>query len=137
MRAMHRIAPWRSTVYWDAWNLGTESLFAGRRGSYQRMRLEDLLTAPASTLNHVVSALPGGTGVSFPSVSDHAVELHPTHAFSGNPSRFETGRVQLRSDAPWRQGLGRFQSSIVTMLAWPLMRRYGYLSQPISPTNSV
>jgi hypothetical protein len=127
VRTMRRIGPLKSTIYWNAWNLGAESLFAGRCDGYQRMRFEEFLEAPASVLSRLISALPGGTGASLPSISDRTIELHPTHAFSGNPSRFETGPVQLRSDEAWREGLGRLEKSIVMTLAWPLMRRYGYL----------
>ena len=126
-RKMRRIAPWRHALHWDAWNLGAEVLFTGDRKRYQRVYFEEILASPVSRLKQVIAALVGGEDVSLPFISDHEVELRPTHSISGNPSRFETGRVELQRDTKWRRGLKPREKLVVNALTWPLMRRYGYL----------
>ncbi|HET6531050.1 MAG TPA: sulfotransferase, partial [Actinoplanes sp.] len=58
--------------------------------------------------------------------SDTAVELTAQHTVSGNPVRFTTGRVVLRRDEAWRTELPIGQQRAVSLLAYPLLRRYGY-----------
>jgi hypothetical protein len=44
----------------------------------------------------------------------------------GNPSRFVTGPVEIRSDDEWESNLKRRDSAVVTALTLPLLRFYGY-----------
>jgi hypothetical protein len=57
--------------------------------------------------------------------SDSA-ELGASHTIGGNPMRFSTGRLSLRTDEAWRREMApaaRLQVSALT--AWPLVS-YGY-----------
>ena len=57
--------------------------------------------------------------------SDSA-ELGASHTIGGNPMRFSTGRLTLRTDEAWRREMppvARLQVSALT--AWPLAN-YGY-----------
>jgi len=126
-RRMRRIAPWKHALHWDAWNLGAEILFSGDGKRYQRAYFEEILASPFPRLTRMVSSLVGKEEVSLPFITDHSVELRPTHSISGNPSRFETGRVELQRDAAWRRGLKPREKLVVEALTWPLMKRYGYL----------
>jgi hypothetical protein len=47
----------------------------------------------------------------------------------GNPLRFAHGRQQVRADEAWRTGMARKTRSIVVLVTWPLLLRYGYLRQ--------
>jgi hypothetical protein len=113
-----------STAMWAARNLGAEAL--RRRlpeDRFIQIRYEDLVSAPARTLEDVNSML----GLPTP---EHAVEseilLRPNHTVAGNRTRFLEGPVALRRDEEWRDGLSAAHRRLVTALAAPLMGRYGY-----------
>ena len=40
--------------------------------------------------------------------------------------RFTVGRVDIRRDQRWEQGLSRRDRTLVTALTWPFLLRYGY-----------
>ncbi len=92
-----------------------------------RVRYEDLVEHPLRELERVEALvgeqLPAG-GPEF--LHGREVELAPTHIVSGNPIRFNTGRVALRQDTAWRQALPVSNRRIVEAVTWPLRRRYGY-----------
>ena len=48
------------------------------------------------------------------------------HTAGGNPSRFETGSVDIRPDDDWRYQMPGRRRPYVTALTWPLLVRYGY-----------
>ena len=78
-----------------------------------------------------VAEILGGLGLEsapLPFVSDHEVELETTHAMAGNPSRFSLGIVPLRLDVAWEESQSASERRLVTALTWPLLQRYGYLS---------
>ncbi|WP_283135404.1 sulfotransferase [Rhizohabitans arisaemae] len=128
---MTRWPPLRTGIHWLVENLAFELL--SRRGvPVTPVRYEELLRAPRATLAHLAGKLGlrcddgaldfVGTG--------HA-ELSVAHTVSGNPLRFRTGRVDLRSDQAWRSRLPRLQRATVTVLTWPLLSRYGYRGSPL------
>lgn len=60
-------------------------------------------------------------------LDDDGVTLAQTHSLGGNPMRYQTGRIPLRIDTAWRSGLTRRDRLTVTVIAWPMLWRYGYL----------
>ena len=52
--------------------------------------------------------------------------MGPVHALAGNPSRFKDGPIEIRRDDRWKTDQPRGQRAIVSLLTWPLLRRYGY-----------
>jgi hypothetical protein len=94
--------------------------------SYRRVRYEDLIARPAATLNALFAHLgleqSGGDIVS----PRGEVELALDHTVSGNPLRFRTGLTLIRNDDAWQQAMPRSQQRLIRLLAWPLLRRYGY-----------
>jgi len=63
-------------------------------------------------------------------ITDERVELAVNHTAAGNPMRFKTGTLPLRVDEAWREGLAPRDRRLVTSVAWPMLRRYGYLDDP-------
>jgi hypothetical protein len=57
-----------------------------------------------------------------------AVEMRVNHTASGNPARFQQGKITLWADTEWRDKLHRRDRALVTALTWPLLLRYGYLN---------
>ena len=53
------------------------------------------------------------------------VELGTDHTASGNPTRFERGRLTLRADTEWKKSLPTRHRLIVGVLTTPLRQLYG------------
>jgi sulfotransferase family protein len=123
---MPRYSPARAAVLWAANNTLFDLL--GRLGTpVFRLRYEDLLAAPSLVFGDVLRylGLPAGEEALRFLHSDSA-ELGASHTIGGNPMRFSTGRLTLRTDEAWRREMppvARLQVSALT--AWPLAN-YGY-----------
>ena len=111
---------------WMRWNLAIEAMWQDHPG-YRFVRYEDFITEPVATVAEILGGL-GLESAHLPFVSDHEVALEPTHAMAGNPSRFSLGVVPLRLDAAWKETQSASERRLVTALTWPLLQRYGYLS---------
>jgi hypothetical protein len=122
---MSQHPPARSAKLWLVWNLTAEMIWARRPGRYLRLRYEDFTDRPRETLEKVVRLILDEVPP-LPFVSDFEVNLTRSHSMAGNPSRFETGTVAIRRDDSWRQQLPPSTRRLVTLLTWPLARRYGY-----------
>lgn len=92
-----------------------------------RLRYEDLVRDPDTALHRVArfahTPLPAGALHFLDGGSAH---LEPNHTADGNPMRFTTGRIEIRADEAWRQGLPAHHRRSVERLTWPLRRFYGY-----------
>lgn len=122
---MERRGAARSAALWNVWNVTTELLWAGEPTRRHRLRYEELTAAPAAELRRVL-ALVDKADVPLPGVDDDAATLAVTHTVAGNPSRLVSGRVEIRADDEWREGLGRLDRAEVTSLTAPLLLHYGY-----------
>jgi len=122
---MSQHPPARSAKLWLVWNLTAEMLWARRSGRYLRLRYEDFTDRPRETLEQVVRLILDEVPP-LPFVGDFEVDLTRSHSMAGNPSRFESGTVTISRDDTWRQQLPPSVQRLVTLLTWPLARRYGY-----------
>jgi hypothetical protein len=77
-----------------------------------------------------VLALVGRGAEDNPVTEDGHAELGPNHTVTGNPNRFERGRVSLREDRRWHDSLPAPRRAAATALAWPLIGRYDYSRKP-------
>ncbi|SDJ52025.1 Sulfotransferase family protein [Nonomuraea maritima] len=125
-RPMTRWGPARTALHWWAQNAALE-LLPGRGARVTRVRYEDLVARPGSTLEALARELElGEPDLSF--VEGRSAWLGPSHTASGNPMRFHVGRVELRRDDAWRAE-PRTARRLVDVLTWPLRARYGYAGQ--------
>jgi hypothetical protein len=122
---MTRFSAAHSSLLWDGMNAAAEMLRTNSPGGYLRLQYEDLVTAPKTTLESVLHLVGANTEQS-PLLHGNKVMLGPVHGFSGNPSRFGRGEVDLRPDDEWRSKLNRAHWFLVTLLTAPLLVRYGY-----------
>jgi hypothetical protein len=122
---MSRHPPARSAKLWMVWNFTAEMIWGRRAGRYLRLRYEDFTAYPRETLEQVVRLVLEDVPP-LPFTGDSEVNLTQNHSMAGNPSRFKTGPVTIRRDDTWRQELPRPTQRLVTLLTWPLARRYGY-----------
>ena len=54
------------------------------------------------------------------------ISLSVDHTVSGNPSRFRTGKIELRPDEEWKVKMRGADKNIVLALTAPLLLTYGY-----------
>src|SRR6266536_3190279 len=104
---------------------GAEAVARAHREASLRLRYEELTADPRGSVARILALL--GRPAANPVREDGTVEVGENHTVTGNPDRFRRGTVALREDRAWRQGLPRPQRLAVTVLALPLLARYGYL----------
>jgi hypothetical protein len=87
-----------------------------------RVRYEDFVRDPAAELSRI-------TGEAAP-FSGRDLTMGENHIVAGNRSRFTRGAIQLREDAEWVEKLPARDRRTITRLTRPLLRRYGYPTDP-------
>ncbi len=132
---MPRKSTLNSTLQWAARN-GCTDLFLGPRDEVMRMRYEDFLIDPRSSVAEIV-AWAGEGGAELPFTDSHTAVLDRViHSVFGNEVRFANGPVTLRADNRWRQHMAPSEVRKVKTITWPLRRRYGYTAdRPDSPVE--
>ncbi len=113
----------RSALLWSASNLLSDYLQVSARGSFVRIRYEDLTRDPSSCLGDIGRLL-GDSAV--PDVIGKSVELKSSHNLSGNPMRMKSGATELREDARWKTDMRWWHKALVSAFTAPLLARYGY-----------
>ncbi|WP_433021599.1 sulfotransferase [Kribbella sp. CA-294648] len=123
-RSMDKYTALQSAVLWTVHNLAFEVL--RRRGvATRQVRYEQLTAGPRRTLAGILSWL-DLPAAELPFAADGSVMLEASHTVAGNPMRFQTGRLELRTDDAWRSRLSGSHRRQVTAVTWPLLLRYGY-----------
>ncbi|MQA94591.1 MAG: sulfotransferase [Streptosporangiales bacterium] len=118
-----RSAP-NSTLHWLGFNLTAEAVARAHPDTALRLRYEDLVRDPRAAVAQVLGLL-GHPGPN-PVAPDGGVELGGNHTVTGNPNRFARGRTPIEEDRRWHGALPPRQRATTTLLALPLLRRYGY-----------
>ncbi|RFU39904.1 sulfotransferase family protein [Actinomadura logoneensis] len=113
-----------STLNWAGFNLAAEAVGRAHRADALHLRYEDLVRSPRAAVGDILRLI-GHPGPN-PVAADGTVELGGNHTVTGNPNRFGRGRTVIREDRRWHTGLPRPQRAATTLLALPLLRRYGY-----------
>lgn len=132
---MPRYRPSVAALEWDRANALLH--LASRRGRRVQVRYEDLVDAPAATLPPLLEAIGHPTdGLDLDFVGEASVELLSGHTVSGNPIRFEVGRVALVRDEEWREAMPWRQRALATSLTLPLLVSYGYLGRRRAPRRA-
>ena len=72
----------------------------------------------------------GSLNVDF--IRRHGTDVGVNHIVAGNPIRFLKGRVEIRPDMVWQEGMRWRDKALVTALTWPLLLKYGYLGRRTS-----
>lgn len=132
---MRRHGTAASTLSWSFWNAAIEMLRRSDHAESKRLRYEDFVVDPRRAIQTIVDMV--GEDVSeLPFVDGKTVRLSGNHTISGNPSRFSTGTVLLKSDDDWIREQSLKDRMIATSLAAPLLHRYGYRLRPRQPVAS-
>jgi hypothetical protein len=122
---MVRFSPAKSSALWDSWNASAETLWRRVPDRYLRLRYEDFVADPRECFEKIL-ALVGEPDAGPPLVGEREVKLGVSHTVSGNPNRFETGAVELRTDREWTSRMKPRDKALVTVLTLPLLKHYGY-----------
>jgi Sulfotransferase family len=126
---MEQIGPAKSAVLWDVWNLAGGILFKGGPDRYLRLRYEDFVADPPTTVRRIL-AMVGMEDAELPFVNGNEVRTTPNHSVAGNPDRLRHGAITLRSDDRWRNAMTARNRRLVSVLTSPLLLRYGYPLRP-------
>ena len=122
---MVRFSPTKSSALWDSWNASAETLWRHTPERYLRLRYEDFVSSPRESFEKILH-LVGEPDAEPPLVGEREVKLGVSHTVSGNPNRFETGAVELRTDREWISKMNPRDKALVTALTFPLLKHYGY-----------
>lgn len=122
-----------ATLRWDVLNLGAEVVLR-TVAPHRRLQLryEDFAAAPMAAVDRV-SALAGGPAAETVFLDERTVQAPDGHALSGNPARSRTGPIEVRPDRGWRTDQRTADRWLATVVAAPLLPRYGY---PLRPSSS-
>jgi hypothetical protein len=126
----------RNAIYWSYSNLLAGHAQRLHR-NYLFLRYEDFIRQPSRWLEEICAVL----GVEEPNLSflvKGRVRLdRPCHILKGNPSRFSTGPLDLRTDEDWKTAMPRTQRLAVSLITAPLLLRYGFIrSRPAAETTA-
>jgi hypothetical protein len=122
---MARYSPTASSLRWMARNLSTEAFWRRSPKRYSMLRYEDFVAEPQRTIRRVLE-LVGEETAPLLHVAEHEVKLGVNHNIWGNPSRFQTGTVEIRPDKEWASRIDPGDERVITGLTFPLLVRYGY-----------
>jgi hypothetical protein len=127
---MNRYSPGRSARRWLGYNGAFEGI--SRLGlPTTRVRYEDVVQSPRTELERILrrSGFSAGADLSF--VQGCRVDLASNHTVAGNPMRFRVGQIRLQVDEEWRTKLPSGDRALVSLMTWPLLRRYGYAGETL------
>ena len=111
--------PSRVISMWWAYNVLSEAL-RSRAATYRLVRYEDFARNPGPVLQQIATDVTGEPQpMDFLEGSEATV--HVQHSLAGNPSKFNTGKIQIRDANPVGKG------KLLNFLTFPLQRRYQYL----------
>jgi hypothetical protein len=123
---MDRYPPYRMAARWVTRNLAFEVLESLGIPMVE-VHYEALIRAPRQEMRRILAwcGLPDREqDLGF--ITPGSVNLAVNHTVMGNPMRMRQGPMELRLDEEWKASMPQGQRAVVTVLAWPLLRRYGY-----------
>lgn len=115
---MERLGPWHAGCRWTSHHL--LFMLAGFRHRSSRLVYERFTNRPDELSDQVDALVTADTGVRAPRWPQPHVSLSTDHTVSGNPVRFASGSVTIRTDDSWRRTMGRSPKAIVELLTLPL-----------------
>lgn len=120
---MEQLGTAKAIARWISHNL----LFtlAGVGVPHRTLRYERFAQDPTE-LGRVLGSLTEDLDAQMPVFHGNHIDLVVNHTVSGNPMRFTTGALEIRSDDSWRRSMPRGKRFIVSLFTFPL--RLGYRS---------
>jgi hypothetical protein len=122
----HRYPPAFITLRWVIYHLLFDFLQIVD-GQQLGVRYEDFVRAPRETLQRILAYLGTSTdedSLAFATPGTMRLDVH--HTLAGSDMRLTHGWIEVREDDEWRRSLSRRSRRLVTLLSWPLLKRWGY-----------
>lgn len=117
--------PAKAALLWDVQNAVIEQM--QRRHPYLRVRYEDFVQAPKDVLLAAAQFAGIADGADILEFLDGDVlRVNPSHTVAGNPMRFASGDITIKSDESWQAEMPTSRRRFVSALTLPLQRHYGY-----------
>lgn len=116
----------KTAAYWVMQHLSFEAV--RRRYGRERellVRYEDFVAAPGATVAGV-ARLAGASPPASPLPVGEPIELPVSHEPDTTSTKFSAPQVALRPDSRWERELHPLDRSLMALLTYPLLRRYGY-----------
>ena len=115
----------RSTAYWVGFNLASDAIRRRYPHHSLFLRYEDFILDPSASIERILKLL--DEDPSHNPLHGRTITLNTNHTVTGNPDRFSSGTITVRSqDVDWRKKLPRQSALTAMFLSLPIMRRYGY-----------
>lgn len=124
----HRVrrGPTKSSMRW-MWINESFAILARHGVPTEVARYESFVEHPREEVRRIVAFAGVRMDEAAPdAVRGNVVKLPEDHLVAGNRMRFASGEVELREDDEWRRELTAVQRRSVSLVTWPLLRRYGY-----------
>jgi hypothetical protein len=126
LRYFGRLSPARSSGRWLRRNAAIEALVQRRLGArYLLLRYEDFAGDPQAAARSICEFV-GERDADLGFLDRRHVRLMVNHTVSGNPTRFTRGELEIRPDEAWKESMTVRSKALATLVAAPLMHRYGY-----------
>ncbi len=115
---------WYTAARWFVVNLGVEMLRArlSRKRSL-RVRYEDFVADPAGTVKSIMELV----GQSYVMPEHGSEVMKPNHQIAGSRHRMQD-EISINKDIGWTSQMPRSMQRLFSVLAAPLLFRYGYFS---------
>lgn len=125
MAPMKKIGLVKSSLLWSLWNIVGEILWSGDSSHYYQIRYEDFVINPRTTVDKILEMM-NQTELQTPFISENEVMLGINHTVSGNPNRFDTGKIEIKSDNRWRESMVSSKKTLARALTYPVCLKYRY-----------
>lgn len=94
--------------------------------SYTLVKYEEIMNNPKEVISNILSDA-GFINKDLSFINKSLINLDIDHTVSGNPMRFKVGEIELKLDDQWKSHMSPKNISIVTMLTYPWLKKYGYI----------
>lgn len=124
---MKQISPARSAAYWLLHNVFIAGIKKHLHGNnrYLFLKYEDFVNDPELYIRNIFEFI-GVEGAAPVCRDGLRVQLKKNHTVSGNPMRFQKGRITVQADTQWVEHMSAKDKLTVTLMTFPLLKRYGY-----------
>lgn len=113
----------KSGIWWFGANLVSEIVSKKVENSYL-LKYENFVENPEKEIGRLLERFFEENSIAF--TSYNSINLESNHTVAGNPSRFKTGPIDIRPDRKWIENMKVLHKTIIWMIDFILMIRYGY-----------
>ena len=106
-------------------NFLIEKFFKEKSSHYMLMRYEDFVKKPAPYARKILDFIEETEQDIIK--NGHIFYKHKNnHVFSGNPVRFDSGKITIQSDEVWKEKMKKTQKVFLSLLSFFSLGRYHY-----------